>query len=142
MQEIHIKIRDLRKAKGLSQSEIADKLNLTQEGYAKIERGQTQLTVIRAKEIANIFEMSLKELLFDESEVELSKELEALSRELEVLRRENDLLQKGAEDKAQLLALAKASLLELAQPSLSPELYERFKTYTLADLMIALRREC
>ncbi len=39
---IHEKIRFLRQQKGWSQEKMAEKLDMTSNGYAKIERGETE----------------------------------------------------------------------------------------------------
>jgi transcriptional regulator with XRE-family HTH domain len=61
--KIHEKIKFLRKSKGWTQEEMADKLNLSVNGYAKIEQGKTDLQVSRMEQIANAFGIELLELL-------------------------------------------------------------------------------
>jgi len=51
------KIRSLRHSKGYSQDYVAAKLNISQNTYSKIESGQTKLTVDRAKQIADLYEI-------------------------------------------------------------------------------------
>ncbi|MCP2040385.1 transcriptional regulator with XRE-family HTH domain [Neisseria sp. HSC-16F19] len=57
------KIRLLREMKNWSQEEMADKLNLSLSGYAKIERGETRLNMPRLEQIADIFGANLLDLL-------------------------------------------------------------------------------
>lgn len=57
------KIRQLREAKQWSQEQLANKLGLSPNGYAKIERGETRLTLSRLMELAEIFEMDILELI-------------------------------------------------------------------------------
>lgn len=59
------KIRQLRESKGLTQEEMAMKLNLSTDGYGKIERGQTQWNAKRMEQIAKVLEVPLWELLPD-----------------------------------------------------------------------------
>ena len=59
---VHEKIRVMRQSKGWSQEEMADKLNLSVNGYANIERGETDVQLSRLEKIADIFEMELLEL--------------------------------------------------------------------------------
>jgi transcriptional regulator with XRE-family HTH domain len=40
--KVHEKIRNLREAKNWSQEEMAAKLNMSVNGYSKIERGETK----------------------------------------------------------------------------------------------------
>jgi len=60
--KVHEKIRTLRKSKGWSQEEMAEKLNLSINGYANIERGETDVQVSRLEKIAETFGMDLLEL--------------------------------------------------------------------------------
>ncbi len=53
----------MRVFKGWSQEEMAEKLGLTISGYAKIERGLTDITISRLENIARIFEIELSYLL-------------------------------------------------------------------------------
>jgi transcriptional regulator with XRE-family HTH domain len=59
----HEKIRFLRQAKGWTQEEVADKLNMSQNGYGCIERGETDVNLSRLEQIADLFEIKLSELL-------------------------------------------------------------------------------
>ncbi len=60
------KIRLMREINQFSQQDIADKLNMSINGYSKIERGETRLTVERMKQIADIFQINIQELLQDD----------------------------------------------------------------------------
>lgn len=60
---IHEKIRLLRQAKGLTQEEVAERLNLSVNGYGKIERGSSSVNLARLEELANLFEVEPLELL-------------------------------------------------------------------------------
>lgn len=57
------KIRLLRKEQKWTQEEMANKLNLSLNGYAKIERGETRLNLPRLEQIAEVFEMDIMELI-------------------------------------------------------------------------------
>ncbi|TAN50105.1 MAG: XRE family transcriptional regulator [Methylococcaceae bacterium] len=61
--KVHEKIRFMRQLKGLSQENVADKLALSVNGYADIERGKTDVQVSRLEQIAEAFDMDLIELL-------------------------------------------------------------------------------
>jgi transcriptional regulator with XRE-family HTH domain len=60
--KVHEKIRFMRQSKGWSQEEMAEKLNLSVNGYANIERGETDVQVSRLEKIAETFGMGLLEL--------------------------------------------------------------------------------
>ncbi|KHD04885.1 hypothetical protein PN36_01295 [Candidatus Thiomargarita nelsonii] len=60
--KVHEKIRFMRQSKGWSQEDMADKLNLSVNGYANIERGETDVQISRLEKIAETFGMELLEL--------------------------------------------------------------------------------
>lgn len=64
--EIGEKIRFARLAKGFSQENMADFLGISTSAYGDIERNKTELTISRAKKLANILKISILELLGEE----------------------------------------------------------------------------
>ncbi len=56
-------IKHYRKLKSLSQEEMSDRLGMSQNNYGKIERGDTELTVVRLVEISKILETPIFELV-------------------------------------------------------------------------------
>ena len=63
MNKLHDTIKLLRNKAGFSQDSIADVLGINQSSYAKIERGETELTLSRLQKIATLFNISVIELL-------------------------------------------------------------------------------
>jgi transcriptional regulator with XRE-family HTH domain len=61
--KVQDKIRSLRVGKGWTQENMAEKLNLSVNGYANIERGETEITLQRLEQIAQLFEMNYMDLL-------------------------------------------------------------------------------
>ena len=59
------KIRSLRLEKGWSQEEVANKLNLSVNGYGCIERGETDICLSRLEQIASIYDMNVREFFGD-----------------------------------------------------------------------------
>ena len=59
---VYEKIHFLRQLKGWSQEDMAEKLDMSVNGYAKIERGETDISLSRLGFIAKVFEMDLLEL--------------------------------------------------------------------------------
>lgn len=57
------KIRFIRQLKGWSQEEVAEKLEMSINGYANIERGETDVQISRLEQIAKIFGIDLTELM-------------------------------------------------------------------------------
>jgi len=53
-----------RKAKGLSQKELAERIGLSRSSFTQIENGNRNLTVIELHKIASIFSLSLDEFLY------------------------------------------------------------------------------
>ena len=97
------RIIEYRKAKGLSQKQMAEKLGIGQVGYSQIETGKTELTLPRISKIANILEVDLLRLLypgFDEA-----KYFQKLKSENERLSKINDLLIDLVESKNNTLGL-------------------------------------
>ena len=62
--EINEKIRFFRESKNWSQEEMAKKLGMSTQGYAKIERGENGINFQRLENIAKILEVNILELLF------------------------------------------------------------------------------
>lgn len=59
---VHEKIRLVRQAKGLTQEEVANKLEMSVNGYGDIERGETDVNLSRLEQLANLFEITLAQL--------------------------------------------------------------------------------
>ncbi len=65
MVETRKKIRSLREIKGYSQEFMAEKLDISQRTYSKIESGQVKLDLERLKAIADLLEVEFINLLDD-----------------------------------------------------------------------------
>jgi transcriptional regulator with XRE-family HTH domain len=63
MGAIHSKIKKIRMQSGITQQETADKLHMHLNTWQKIENGVTKLDIDRLKDIAEIFETSVEELI-------------------------------------------------------------------------------
>lgn len=61
--QTHDKIRTLREAQKITQEEFAEKLSMSASGYSKIERGETQLSINRLQQIADILSVSIFDLM-------------------------------------------------------------------------------
>lgn len=57
------KIRSIRKSKNWTQEEMADKLNMCVNAYAKIERGETNTLNPKLEKIAQLFGIDLFDLI-------------------------------------------------------------------------------
>lgn len=63
---VNEKIRVMREINQWSQEEMAEKMNMSTTGYAKIERGETKLNLHKLEQIANIFNIDILELINSE----------------------------------------------------------------------------
>ncbi len=60
---IQEKIRTLRQLNHWTQEDMAERMNLSQNGYAKIERGESKLSIKKLEQIAQIFNIDITELI-------------------------------------------------------------------------------
>ena len=56
-------IRILRAIKGLTQSNVANEIKITASAFAKIERGESDISISRIEEIAKVFKLSASKLI-------------------------------------------------------------------------------
>ena len=61
--EVSTKIRNIRKLRGLSQSDMSIKLEMSQRAYSKIELNETQLNWKKLNQIAAILNIGVWELV-------------------------------------------------------------------------------
>ncbi|MEZ5673021.1 MAG: helix-turn-helix transcriptional regulator [Thiotrichaceae bacterium] len=61
--QVHEKIKIIRLCRDWSQEEMAAKLGYSPNGYAKIERGETDIKVEKLEKIAEILGIELQQLL-------------------------------------------------------------------------------
>jgi transcriptional regulator with XRE-family HTH domain len=97
------RIVDYRKAKGLTQKEMAEKLGIGQVSYSQIETGKTEISLQRIASIARILEVDLITLLFPDYND--AKYFQALKDENARMKKTNDLLINLVESKNTVLGL-------------------------------------
>ena len=61
--EVNEKVKKLRQLNNLTQEQMAEKLNLTFDGYQKLERGERKFDINKLERIATLFGLTLAELL-------------------------------------------------------------------------------
>jgi transcriptional regulator with XRE-family HTH domain len=67
MLTIGMKIKKLRELRNYTQEYMAKKLNMSANGYGKIERDETDISYSRMQQIADILEVSISEIInFDD----------------------------------------------------------------------------
>jgi transcriptional regulator with XRE-family HTH domain len=67
--QVNEKIKQLRQNQGLSQEEIAKKLDMSANGYGGIERGEVDIKLSRLEQLSELFGVELSELLQKEQNV-------------------------------------------------------------------------
>ncbi|SUO93612.1 helix-turn-helix domain-containing protein [Suttonella ornithocola] len=61
--EVTDKVKMMRELRNWSQEEMANRLGMSVNGYAKLERGETQMNFNRFGQIAKIFGITIEELM-------------------------------------------------------------------------------
>lgn len=61
--QINEKIRMMREMYHWSQEDMAERINMSVNGYAKIERGETKLYLDKLNQIAQVFDIDVIELM-------------------------------------------------------------------------------
>lgn len=81
MSDFNLKLKDARKKKNLKQSELAEKLNSTQQLISEYENGLRTPSLDRLIEIAQILDVTLDELVeFKKIHSKYSQELNNLTK--------------------------------------------------------------
>lgn len=66
---MHNKIQELRKAKKVTQSELADAVSVTRQTIISLENGKYNASLILAHKIAQFFGVSIEEIfIFDQED--------------------------------------------------------------------------
>ena len=95
--EVGHRIRKIREAKDFNQQNMADKLGITAGAYAKIERGETDPSISRLFEIAEVLKVDIISLIQDKpSKIpgDVQTQISALIKDVSTLKKEMALLQK------------------------------------------------
>lgn len=97
MKDLIEKIKKLRKDKNMTLKDVSEKLNMSLTAYNQIELGNTALSLERVYQFADIFSVSVAELLDIETNnvivpVDNGKEVEELKKEVEQLNDKLELL--------------------------------------------------
>lgn len=64
-------LAQLRKDKHLTQEQMAEKLAMSKNGYGKLGRGESKITVEHLQNIANVFNIDIVDLLKEERDFSL-----------------------------------------------------------------------
>ena len=131
---VNEKIRKFREAKDWSQEQMAEKLNMSLNGYAKIERGESKVYLDKLEQIAQVFDIDVIELMQSDGrnicfqvesplgsvyqgggETQMLIEIERLKLELSHSREKESLLTKMLEQKDSEIRALK-DLLKMVMP--------------------------
>jgi transcriptional regulator with XRE-family HTH domain len=77
------KIRELRKAKGWTQAQLASAANITPEYISKIETGAKPASIMTLEKIAHVLSLELKIYFEDHNEAEKKRTLDRILKGLE-----------------------------------------------------------
>lgn len=70
--KLQTRIQELRRARKITQSELADAVNVTRQTIISIENGRYNASLILAHKIAQFFEVSIEEIfIFNEEDENL-----------------------------------------------------------------------
>ena len=111
--ESALRIKKIREFRNFTQQYLADKLDISQNAYSKIENGTTKLTIDRLEQVANLLDVPIESILSSEKQVfnvennakfyayienlhEENKEI--LQHQVEFLQQQNEKLMKTVED--------------------------------------------
>lgn len=64
-------LANLRKENHLTQEQMAEKLQMSKNGYAKLERGESKLNIEHLQQIANVFNLNIVDLLKEDRDLNL-----------------------------------------------------------------------
>lgn len=77
------KVRRVRKSRGLSQEELAERIGISTTHMSHIETGNTKLSLPVLVALASVLEVRTDELLFEESLADRTASMDALAHVLE-----------------------------------------------------------
>uniref|UniRef100_F4C689 Helix-turn-helix domain protein n=1 Tax=Sphingobacterium sp. (strain 21) TaxID=743722 RepID=F4C689_SPHS2 len=96
--ELLYQIKSHRKAKGLSQGDMANKLNIVLKTYQNIESGITRLDIERLKQIASLIDLNLSTVFNQSPETMAGRNIEKelyhkllMEKETYITKLENDI---------------------------------------------------
>lgn len=88
-QEVYLKIKEMRKKKGMTLKDVSEQTGLAISFLSQMERGKSPITLVSLKKIANVLGSSMKEL-FSEPDIQEEYVRSSGAHVLEGLRRNYD----------------------------------------------------
>lgn len=68
-------IKKAREAKGLSQEQLAERLNVTRQAVSNWERGKSEPDIETLQRLSDVLEISVEELIYGETKKRVSKDI-------------------------------------------------------------------
>ncbi len=114
MNEVGNRIRRLREQKGLSQDSLAMELGITQPSYARLEKDDSRINIVRLMHIATLLKTTVSELVNEKTQKVINQQnsekpnayvdsiINADKEHIETLRNEIVFLRKLAEQKLKI----------------------------------------
>lgn len=81
--EFHKKLYELRKKRGISQEELAYKLNVTRQTVSKWEMGESAPDLEKLRMLSDYFEISLDELVMGKESEKINNQKESFLKSME-----------------------------------------------------------
>lgn len=59
---MHQKVKEIRESRGFTQGEVAERLDISRQTYARIESGESELTLGQAVQLAKMLDITLADI--------------------------------------------------------------------------------
>ena len=119
MKNIGQKVRRIREEKQWTQEFIANKLEISQNTYSKIESGSIKLTIDRISELSKILDMPIEDMLSDDTKTFHLNNNHIEKFYIENLQEENKGLVQSLKDQVKYLQEENQRLLKLIEISMN-----------------------
>lgn len=122
MKNIGQKVRRIREEKQWTQEFIANKLEISQNTYSKIESGSIKLTIDRISELSKILDVPIEDMLCDDTKTFHLNNNHIEKFYIENLQEENKGLVQSLKDQVKYLQEENQRLLKLIEISLNEKI--------------------
>lgn len=122
MKNIGQKVRRIREEKQWTQEFIANKLEISQNTYSKIESGSIKLTIDRISELSKILDVPIEDMLSDDTKTFHLNNNHIEKFYIENLQEENKGLVQSLKDQVKYLQEENQRLLKLIEISLNEKI--------------------
>lgn len=81
------KLKRLRINQFISQREMANKFKITQQGYSKLEKGETKFSIKRIEKICKIFKISVDDFILISPKLSKTKDVKTDAYNIKILKK-------------------------------------------------------